>query len=33
MAEIEKTKISIFPQLLINAQLYGLVLAPRLRKG
>jgi hypothetical protein len=26
-------KISICPKLLINAELYGLVLAPRLEKG
>jgi hypothetical protein len=31
-AEIEK-KISICPKLLINAELYGLALAPRLEKG
>jgi hypothetical protein len=31
-AELEK-KISICPKLLINAELYGLVLAPRLGKG
>jgi hypothetical protein len=31
-AEIEKI-FSICPELLINAELYGLVLAPRLKKG
>jgi hypothetical protein len=31
-AEIEKN-FSICPKLLINAELYGLVLAPRLKKG
>jgi hypothetical protein len=31
-AEIEKI-FSICPKLLINAELYGLVLAPRLKKG
>ncbi len=31
-AEIEKN-ISICPKLLINAELYGLALAPRLKKG
>jgi hypothetical protein len=30
-AEIEKI-FSIYPKLLINAELYGLVLAPRLKK-
>ncbi len=32
-AEIGKNKISICPKLQINAELYGLVLAPRLKKG
>jgi hypothetical protein len=31
-AEIGKNKISICPKLQINAELYGLVLAPRLKK-
>ncbi len=31
-AELEKT-FSICPKLLINAELYGMVLAPRLKKG
>jgi hypothetical protein len=31
-AELEKT-FSICPKLLINAELYGLILAPRLDKG
>jgi hypothetical protein len=31
-AEIEKI-FSIYPKLLINAELYGLVLAPRPKKG
>jgi hypothetical protein len=31
-AELEKT-FSICPKLLINAELYGLILAPRLEKG
>jgi len=31
-AEIEKN-FSIWPKLLINAELYGLLLAPRLKKG
>jgi hypothetical protein len=31
-ADIEKN-FSICPKLLINAELYGLVLAPRLKKG
>jgi hypothetical protein len=30
-ADIEKV-FSIYPKLLINAELYGLVLAPRLKK-
>jgi hypothetical protein len=32
-AEREKKNFSICPKLLINAELYGLVLAPRLKKG
>jgi hypothetical protein len=32
-AEIEKKNFSICPKLLINAELYGLLLAPRLKKG
>jgi hypothetical protein len=31
-AEVEKI-FSIYPKLLINAEFYGLVLAPRLKKG
>jgi hypothetical protein len=31
-AEIEKKTFSICPKLLINAELYGLVLAPSLKK-
>jgi hypothetical protein len=31
-AEIEKESFSICPKLQINAELYGLVLAPRLKK-
>jgi len=31
-AEVEKV-FSICPKLLMNAELYGLVLAPRLKKG
>jgi len=32
-AEREKKNFSICPKLLINAELYGLVLDPRLQKG
>jgi len=32
-AEREKKNFSACPKLLINAELYGLVLAPRLKKG
>jgi hypothetical protein len=32
-AEIEKNIFNLPPSLLINAELYGLILAPRLEKG
>jgi hypothetical protein len=32
-ADIEKKTFSICPKLLINAEHYGLILAPRLKKG